>query len=103
MDTKLQKIIEEMVEEERHRKKPKAKGKIAEIRKTRNGNLIFILEDERRLLVNKNSGLFKIANNIISGDMVYAEGGKGINIIFCDRLKVLNRNVSVNQSRLNGF
>jgi len=100
MDTRLIKILDEMVEEERKRKKPKARGKINRIIRTKNNNIMLILEDDRRLLVNKKSSLIGIAEKIIEGDEVYAEGEKGINIIFCDELRLISRKSNEAQTKL---
>lgn len=44
------------------------------------------------MLVNKNKeNLFKIAENVGVGDLIYFEGERKINITFCDKLEILNK------------
>ena len=59
MDSRLQKIVKEMVEEERRRKKPRVRGKIAKIIKTKKDNLMFVLEDENLFMREQIKGLLE--------------------------------------------
>jgi len=94
-DNTLLKILDKEVVKEKLRKQAKIKGKVKEIRYSKNNNIILIIEtlrDEEAVLVNRNrKDMFKLAEKLNANDEVYARGDRGVNIVFCDELKIINK------------
>ena len=99
MDTRLLKILEEEVAKEKYMKKARVKGIVTDKKISKNNNIILIVnkpEYEESVLINKNKEvLFKIAESIGIGDLIYFEGERKVNIIFGDKLEIVSKNEKI--------
>lgn len=94
-DNTLLKILDKETAKERYEKQAKIKGKVKEIKYSKNNNLILIIQasrGEEAVLVNRNKKeIFKLAEKLNANDEVYARGDRDVNIVFCDELKMINK------------
>ena len=92
-DDRLIKFLEEEVAKEKEMKKARYKGIVIDKRLTKKLNILLILkknEYEIAVLVNKNKReIYEIAEKVKINDVIYIEGEKGIDIVWCDKLEVI--------------
>ena len=101
-DNTLLRILDEEVAKERLRKQARIRGIVKDKKQTKNNNLILIIEKSKygeAVLVNKKrEKLFELAEKLNINDEVYVRGDRGVNIIFCDKLELINKaNLSLNK------
>ena len=94
-DDRLLRILDEEVAKEKLRKRAKVTGIVKEKKRTKNNNLILIIQKskyETAVLVNKNrEELFNLAQKLSINDEVYCRGDKGVNVVFADKLELVKK------------
>lgn len=95
-DDRLLKILEKEVLKEKWKKKIKISGVVIKKRTTKKGSFAFTLKTTKSeydiVIPQHREEEFELAKSINEGDLIKAIGDKQISgIIFCDRIKKLNK------------
>jgi DNA polymerase II small subunit/DNA polymerase delta subunit B len=94
-DDTLLKIIEKEVVKERWKNKFRIKGEVTNKRTTKKGSFMIAIKtakSEYDVVIPKYKKIqFELAKNINDGDSISIVGDKKINVVFCDRIKILKK------------
>jgi len=97
-DDTLLKILEKEVEKEKWKKKARIKGIVVNKRFTKKGSIMLTIRARKLeydvVVPQHRKEEFEVAQNIREKDFVSIIGEKAINVIFCERIKLLNKDFS---------
>lgn len=97
-DDTLLRILEKEVEKEKWSKKARIKGTVINKRFTRKGSIMLTIRAKKYeydIVVPKHREIeFEVAQHIKEKDFVSIIGEKAINVVFCERIELLNKDSS---------
>ena len=100
MDTRLLRILEEETAKEKERKKARITGRIIKIKPTRKGHILLYIEKPGLIAFAAafRKDVFELAKTLKVNDYIYFKGEKKVDTVFCDEIRLLNR--ESNQTKL---
>ena len=96
-DNTLIKLLERETLIEKWKKKPRIKGEVIRKKITKKGSFMFTIKTTKLdydIVVPKHrKNEFELAKNIHKGDFIKVTGERNMDVIFCDRIQKLSKNV----------
>lgn len=104
MTTKLIETLERMKAEEKWKRKARHSGEIIKKNITGKGNIFFVIKkpkyDVNAVVPKHRRKEFELAKGLKLGDRVSIIGEEKINLVICDRIKKISKNIGGKQTKL---